>query len=160
VRIVIPAIGTRGDMQAFAGLGVGLRRRGHQVRLVTHELYRPYASDLGLDFEPLPGDPRSLFEHPGWRTLRVTPLRPLAHIRLIHEAFVPLHGQVEADALLDTWADADAIIFNPTTTFAKFVADRLGKPSVMAAYIPMVATHSFAHPIVAPRLALGGVGIT
>jgi sterol 3beta-glucosyltransferase len=158
MRLIIPTIGTRGDMQAFAGLGVGLRDRGHYVRLATHETHRRYVNDLGLDFEPLPGDPRSLFEHPGWNTLRVSRFRPQAHVRLIHEAVTSLHSHLDDGVFLNRWDDADAIIFNPTTTFGKFVADQLGKPSVMAAYMPMVATRSFAHPVVAPRLRLGQTG--
>ncbi len=52
-RITLLTLGTRGDVQPFIGLGVGLRRAGYDVTLVTAEQFADSASLHGLDFAPL-----------------------------------------------------------------------------------------------------------
>ena len=51
--ITIMAVGSRGDVQPFVALGKGLRRRGHQVRLVAGDEFRQLVTDAALDFVPL-----------------------------------------------------------------------------------------------------------
>ena len=156
MRLIIPAIGTRGDVQPLVLLGGGLRRAGHEVRIATHGRFRSSVLEEGLDFEPLPGDPESMFDSPAWSGLRVSRWNPLPHVRAIHEGLGMLVGQVQPDELLHAWGDAEGVVFGPTTTFAHFVAEQLGIPSVLAANAPAVATAAFPHPVVAPRLRLGG----
>jgi hypothetical protein len=65
LRILLMAVGTRGDVQPFALLGMKLLQDGHRVRLATHECYRQYVQSFGgggLEFFPLAGDPIKLSE--------------------------------------------------------------------------------------------------
>jgi hypothetical protein len=65
LRILLMAVGTRGDVQPFALLGMKLLQDGHRVRLATHECYRQYVQSFGgggLEFFPLGGDPIKLSE--------------------------------------------------------------------------------------------------
>lgn len=62
LRILIAAVGTRGDVQPFAALGCRLQAEGHRVRLATHATYRNYVMEKGLEFYPLAGDPMKLSE--------------------------------------------------------------------------------------------------
>ena len=39
MRIVIIAMGSRGDVQPYVALGKGLHSAGHQVRLMTHDAF-------------------------------------------------------------------------------------------------------------------------
>ncbi|HEX2907098.1 MAG TPA: glycosyltransferase [Phototrophicaceae bacterium] len=41
MRITILALGSRGDVQPYVALGVGLQRAGHAVRVVTFENFAP-----------------------------------------------------------------------------------------------------------------------
>lgn len=61
--IVILVVGTRGDVQPFVYLGLELQRRGHTVRIGTHQEYRDFIVGEGLLFYPLGGDPRKLSEY-------------------------------------------------------------------------------------------------
>lgn len=54
--IVLFTLGTRGDIQPYVGLGVGLQRAGHAVRIVTSESFAPMILAAGLAFAPLTGD--------------------------------------------------------------------------------------------------------
>jgi len=60
LHVAILVCGTRGDVQPFVLIGQRLQRDGHRVRLATHELYRGYVVESGLEFWPLAGDPRKL----------------------------------------------------------------------------------------------------
>ena len=63
MSIIILVVGTRGDVQPFVYLGMELQRRGHNVRIGTHEEYRDFVVGEGLLFYPLGGDPRKLSEY-------------------------------------------------------------------------------------------------
>ncbi|MFD8600223.1 glycosyltransferase [Kitasatospora sp. NPDC059646] len=59
MRILITAAGSHGDVAPYTGLGVRLAEAGHQVALATHRSYAEPVAQCGLEFRPLPGDPRA-----------------------------------------------------------------------------------------------------
>jgi UDP:flavonoid glycosyltransferase YjiC (YdhE family) len=86
------------------------------------------------------------------------PRRPLLHLKKLHAAVDALVRQTDPSSLAGAWADRDFVIFNATTTFAHAIAGELGAPSTMVVMTPAVATDAFAHPVLAPGLALGRPG--
>jgi len=60
MKIVINTFGTRGDVQPYISLGVGLKQAGHEVRLVSHQIFEDFIRAHGLDFYPLQVDPRQV----------------------------------------------------------------------------------------------------
>ncbi len=58
MRITIHTLGSRGDVQPFIPLGLGLQRAGFSVRLASYEVFRPFIEEHGLEFYPIYGDPR------------------------------------------------------------------------------------------------------
>lgn len=50
MRIAIIALGSRGDVQPHVALGVGLRRAGHSVRVVTSSDFGGLVRAHGLEF--------------------------------------------------------------------------------------------------------------
>ena len=62
MRIAIIALGSRGDVQPYVALGVGLKAAGHVVRLVTHENFAPLAAAHGLEARPVRGDVQAVAE--------------------------------------------------------------------------------------------------
>lgn len=53
MNILLPTIGSAGDVHPMIGLGVTLRQRGHRVVVLTNPLYEERVRNAGLDFEPL-----------------------------------------------------------------------------------------------------------
>lgn len=155
MRIGISALGSRGDVLPYVVLGRGLRAAGHDVRLSTIERYRGMVERAGLQLHPLPGDQADM-AHAG--RIDMSARRPLQHIAAIHAATEALVRQADPAALARVWADRDHVVFNATTTFAYGVANDLGVGSTMVVMTPGVATGAFAHPVLAPGLALGGPG--
>jgi UDP:flavonoid glycosyltransferase YjiC (YdhE family) len=62
MRIAILALGTRGDVQPYATLGLGLQRAGHEVRLVAFGQFRNLVESRGLEFWAAGADTRELGE--------------------------------------------------------------------------------------------------
>ncbi len=56
MEIVIPTIGSRGDVQPFIALGQGLARAGHTVTLASHPMMRSLVESHGVTFQPIGPD--------------------------------------------------------------------------------------------------------
>ncbi len=49
--------GSRGDLQPFLALAVGLQKAGHRVRLAAPHRFSAFVAQYGVPFVPLPGEP-------------------------------------------------------------------------------------------------------
>jgi sterol 3beta-glucosyltransferase len=56
MRIVIPTIGSRGDVQPFIALSQGLMRAGHAVKLASHPMMKPLVEYHGVPFAAIGPD--------------------------------------------------------------------------------------------------------
>ena len=56
MHILIPTIGSRGDVQPFIALAQGLNTAGHQVTLASHPLMRSLVEAYGVSFAPIGPD--------------------------------------------------------------------------------------------------------
>jgi UDP:flavonoid glycosyltransferase YjiC (YdhE family) len=62
MHIAIIALGSRGDVQPYIALALGLQKAGHTVRLVTQENYEPLVVSYGLDFWCMRGNVQDVLE--------------------------------------------------------------------------------------------------
>jgi sterol 3beta-glucosyltransferase len=60
MNITILTYGSRGDVQPFLPLSVGLMARGHSVKLAAPSRFKGLVEDYGIQFVPLAGDPEDL----------------------------------------------------------------------------------------------------
>lgn len=58
MKITIIAVGSRGCVQPYVALGVGLQKAGYQVRLATHAIFEQLISSYGLEFAPVGNNPQ------------------------------------------------------------------------------------------------------
>src|SRR5512135_2003468 len=56
MRITLLAAGSRGDIQPYLALGVGLQTAGHRVRFAAFRNYAAFAESYGLEFAPVDAD--------------------------------------------------------------------------------------------------------
>lgn len=61
-HFVCLTIGSRGDVQPYIALGLGLKEEGHRVTIVTHAEYKPWIEGFGLQHRPAGGDPGELMK--------------------------------------------------------------------------------------------------
>ncbi|MBN1965238.1 MAG: glycosyltransferase family 1 protein [Anaerolineae bacterium] len=143
MRITILTYGTRGDVQPYVALGIGLQRAGFTVRLAAPEPFADVATGYGLDFAPLPGDPaalsRALVDEAGWNLLRT--------ISAMFRFGLPLAKTL----ILGVFAacdDADAIIHSfLVTPLGHLIAQERGLPEFGAYPLPIfIQTTAFQNP--------------
>lgn len=53
MNVLLLSLGTVGDVHPFVGLGAALRERGHDVTLITNDVFKPLAADNGFRFVSL-----------------------------------------------------------------------------------------------------------
>jgi len=137
MRILILSTGSRGDVAPFTGLGVSLRRAGHEVVLAAHDRFADLVIDAGLEHRSLPGDPVELVRA---RTAAPTP----EAAQSVFAAFLDELGDGVMDAVA---ADVDVVLtaFGPAP-LSRLAADAAGIPSAGVYLAPGVPTREFAPP--------------
>ena len=144
-------------MAPFTGLGVRLREAGHQVAVATHAGFAESVRAAGLEFRPLPVDPRTeLASARGQRLLQAGP-GPLALLELLRlgRAFMPALGDGIADA---AERGADVLLTTSTTTaLGQVAAEAAGIPCLGLYLQPLAPTREFA-PAVTGTRSLGRTG--
>lgn len=60
VKITILTYGSRGDVQPFLPLSLGLMKRGHTVKLAAPYRFKGFVEEYGIQFVPLAGEPEDL----------------------------------------------------------------------------------------------------
>ncbi|WP_067491187.1 glycosyltransferase [Actinomadura hibisca] len=157
MRIVIATNGSRGDTEPYAALGQGLRRRGHEVRLVASKSYEALAGVAGIDFFPLDVDmPERLGGGEGQRWLSDGG-GTRASVRGFRKFVTPMAEQFMT-ATAHACADADAIVFSHLGANAYHVAEARGVPACTAEYLPRHPTGAYPSHLVPGGRSLGRLG--
>jgi sterol 3beta-glucosyltransferase len=153
MHITILAYGSRGDVQPYVALGVGLQQAGHTVRLAAPRMFESFVAEYGLEFAPLAGDPTRLVQQAVERAGPGAPLLGLA--RVILEYAIPLAAEVMAGCI-EACQGTDAIVHSLLLTTAGYeIARILDVPDfsalIFAAFAPTGAFPSQG----VPELPLG-----
>lgn len=138
MRVLIGAVGSRGDVVPFTAVGAALRRAGHSVTVAAHPDYAATVTGAGLGIHPMPGDLGVLLDLPQ----RSTPAYQARRVPRLTELL-----RRAAHATLDAAADADLLLMNGSAPFGYDVAEYLGVPSAGLYSQPMTPTGAFP-PIV------------
>jgi sterol 3beta-glucosyltransferase len=141
MKIAITAVGTRGDLQPYIALGLGLKAAGHQVLIVSAKNEAAFVKDFGLDFFPLNVDIQAIMESGSVKDM-AKGNNPLKFI-VSHLKGSKKMKQTMVATQKEIWEacqDVDAIIFHPGMPIGFFIAKQLGKISVMANPFPVVGT--------------------
>jgi sterol 3beta-glucosyltransferase len=144
MKIAITTVGSRGDLQPFIALGLGLKAAGHEVLIVSAKNEAAFVKDYGLNFFALNVDIQKLMEGDDVQEM-AKGSNPLKFI-VSH-----LKGSKKMKALMvatqaEIWEgcqDVDVIIFHPGMPIGFFIAKQLGKISVLANPFPVVSTSDY-----------------
>lgn len=152
-RIALFTYGSRGDVEPFVALGVGLRNAGHAVRLAAPASFEEFAARHGLEFAPIEGNPDEL-------AAAFANQAGLSWVRMIGSMarhVLPIAAQ--ATRVLQSAAqDADLIVHSFLMTDAGHtLARRLGVPDVSAQFFPVFLPTGDFTSVALPDLPLGRV---
>jgi sterol 3beta-glucosyltransferase len=145
-RITIISIGTRGDVQPYIALGIGLQAAGNRIRLVTHANFREMVTSYGLDYEPLNSDAQAMISaESGLYTLEAG-TNPLLLMNRLADAAAPAVHQMTQD-ILSGLHDTDLALGSALGFSAGYPpAHRLGIPIYPAYVQPGTPTTVYPNP--------------
>lgn len=126
MKIFIPTIGTRGDVQPYVALGVGFRRAGHEVTLATAADFDEFVTNAGLTHATISG---SFLEY-------LKPDAPKPNPREVARTT----KREAPQALLDEWEAAqgsDVVVYNPASWGGFHIAEKLNVPGFAVYPTPM-----------------------
>lgn len=142
VHLTLFTVGSRGDVEPYLALGLGLRAAGHTVRLATHERYRPEITAAGFEFSPIAGDPRLIVEGEPGRRWMESGRNPLRTMRRLLDLTGDLFDQFLADSEA-AMKGTEAVLFSVLAFPPYHLAEAAGVPAVAAYLQPMSRTRAF-----------------
>ncbi|TWU07461.1 glycosyltransferase [Stieleria varia] len=161
MRILILTVGTRGDVQPYLALALGLQDAGHDVRICTCQIFESWIASRGVGYLPLNNDIRDFMESDDGRLAMETTTNLLAAIRTGVRLMPKLKGMMHRQ-IDEMWAAAesfqpDLILFHKKAIGAEDFAEKLGCRCALAFYLPMYVPTSESPAFGFPRLPLGGL---
>ncbi|NOY98692.1 MAG: glycosyltransferase family 1 protein [Chloroflexi bacterium] len=150
MNITILTVGSRGDVQPYIALGLGLREAGYSVRIATHRNFRELIHRRGLEFAPIEGDPRQIFEQDVGQKLLTADKGPITLLQRTFTAAQPILFQV-FDDYWRACQDADLLLFHVLAALpAASIAEKLGIPAYPAYLQHVHATRAYPSPMATP----------
>ena len=145
MKIAITTVGSRGDLQPFISLGLGLKNAGYDVLIISAKNEENYVRNYGLDFYPLDVNIQELMEGNSNVQEMTKGNNPLKFI-ITH-----LKGSKNLKRLMvktqgEIWTasqDADLIVFHPGMPIGYFIAQVNNKKCVLLNPFPVVATKDY-----------------
>ncbi|MHA6687293.1 glycosyltransferase [Mesorhizobium sp. A556] len=148
MRVAIQTLGTRGDVQPYIALALGLISQGHEVQIAAPVQFDAMVRERGIAFAPLPGEFLALMDTPegkaaiaGGRGFSAG-LKLLKHVR-------PLMRRL----LEEEWAAVKAfapnvIVSHPKSIASPHMAEALARPFILASPLPgFTPTSAFPSPM-------------
>lgn len=150
MNITILTYGSRGDVQPFLALAVGLRKRGHHVRLAAPHRFADFVAGYNIPFAPLAGDPEEISKR--FNDAGHNPLKMVSGIR-------DYVNSIAVDVSRGAFAacdDADLIVHSFLfTTGAHSFAYKHGIPDVSIQTFPIFAPTREYPPVAMSSLPAG-----
>ena len=159
MRILILTVGTRGDVQPYLALAVGLQRAGHDVTICTCRMFESFVVARDVGYLPLNDDIRDFMESDDGRIAMETTTNLVSAIRtgirLMPKLTGMMHRQID-----EMWAAADSlqpdlILFHKKAIGAEDFAEQIGCRCALAFYLPMYVPTGEAPAFGFPRMPLG-----
>ena len=147
MHLSIAAVGSRGDVQPYLALGLGLRRAGYQVQICADRIFEHLVISTGLMYAPVTAAPVGMLQQNLSRYGG-----PLKLMGWLERHFKPLAHQFFSD-LESATRNTDAILYS-TLAFAGYhVAEKHGIPALGVYNVPITPTHAFQNPSFPPAPA-------
>jgi UDP:flavonoid glycosyltransferase YjiC (YdhE family) len=137
MNIGIYTYGTRGDVQPYVALALGLMAKGHSVTLAAPSDFRTFVTGFGVPFWPLYGEAENMMQSPEGQQV----LQTENSIALMKHFFKVLHGIREPlrQSYWDSISQVDYIIANSATLpIVSAIAEKQQKKLALTYFMPPV----------------------
>lgn len=143
MHITIAALGTRGDVQPYLALALGLKQAGHTIRMIAGENFRDWICSYGFEFAGS-GDMEALMHSPDalkWVDSGHNPIKQVVMMRRVFEQNFHLMIDPILDAVPQTDLFMAGFISEP---LVQLVSEKFGTPYMAIPLQPYYATRSSA----------------
>ncbi len=152
--------GSRGDVEPFIALALGLSKRDWRVTLCTASRYRDWIEGFGVASAPMTSELLEIMETQEGRAMLEGSAGMIGAIRTGLK-LAGLIKPINAQMMHDAWSAAktvrpDVVIYHPKVLAAPHIAEALGVPAVMAAFQPMIVPTNAFPAAGMPRLPIPG----
>ncbi len=157
MKITILALGSRGDVQPFTALGVGLAQAGFKVCLATHSHLEDLIRSHHLDFFPVEGNPKAIVQGDQGRTWLEFQRNPIKFVSGFRDLMGPILQRAMKDGL-DACTGSDALLFGgPGYYIGYSIAKKLKIPYIQAYLQPVHPTRAFPSALFLVSVRGGGI---
>lgn len=151
MRVVILTLGTRGDVQPYVALGLGLRAAGYTVAVGATNEFEDFVTLRGLNFVPLGFGFQEMMATDTARSAVESGNNTLDALRKLLQTARP-YIRMLLNVLWAASQEADVLIFSTATLYAGYhIAEKLNRP-VFFANPFMPPTRTMANPVAPFRL--------
>jgi len=153
MKITVVTVGTRGDVEPFVALGLGLQKAGHTIKIATHAMFENFVRGYGLDFALVSGNVQEAINSSEARNALEKSETSFSFLLEVRQKAGPL-VLTAVKELLEACKDADHLMCTPLTLHLTFfLAQELSKPISIGCVNPAGATKYFHNIAVPPPAA-------
>ncbi len=139
MKITILTVGSRGDVQPFLALAVGLKEAGHEVNFGANPEFKEFIETRGIKFNLIRNNPMDILKEEYKDT-------EYKERRKIYYEFMKNWISDGINAA----RNSDLIVFTPVYHVGYHVAEKLKKPVIKTSYVPYTPTKEFSNPFLKP----------
>lgn len=142
MRFLLLSLGSRGDTQPYAALGLALQAQGHQAVLCVPQNFNGLVTGLGLEHASLPWDTQASLTDPSL-LYSIRHDQTLAFFRTVKDQAWE-RRQALGEAVIEAARHCDVIVCASTTEdMAVLLGQALGKPVLQTELAPLSPSSDF-----------------
>jgi sterol 3beta-glucosyltransferase len=144
MKIAITTLGTRGDLQPFIPLALGLQQAGYEVVVISSKNEQAFTEGFGLPYRALNVDIQQIMEDQEVQKMTKGD-NPIAFFRSHLNGSKKLKQSMIAvqHEIWEACADADALVYHPGLPNGYYIAQQMGIPCIMASPFPVTKTNQY-----------------
>ncbi|MBM1173476.1 glycosyltransferase [Microvirga arabica] len=155
MRVAIQTLGTRGDVQPYIALALGLIERGHEVQIAAPVQFEAMITGHDIAFAPLPGEFLALIDTPEGKAALAGSQGFGAGLKLLKHVRPLMRSLLDAEWAAVRAFAPDVIVGHPKSLAAPHMAEALGCSYFLASPLPgFTPTATFPSPML-PFASLG-----
>ncbi len=146
MKITIITLGTRGDIQPYVALALGLKESGYDVTIAIPINFKSFVASYGLNYYPVNVDYNDFLNSTEIKNVMAgSKLEVIKYARRKVPNLLKLFLDFSYKAIVET--DAEAIIYRPNTIGCYHTAEKLNIPCFISTPAPILTPNKkFAYP--------------
>ena len=155
MRVAIQTYGTRGDVQPYIALSLGLLARGHEVQITAPEQFEAMVREYGIAFAALPSEFLAIMETPEGKAAIAGGQGFSAGFTLLKHIRPLMRPLLDREWVVTKAFQPEVIVYHPKSIASPHMAEALECPAILASPLPgFTPTSAFPSPML-PFASLG-----